>query len=142
MKPSRVLAMLGAILGVLGQSAASAQGQPAERSFSAQFVLNVPVKISGLGPGHSAQVSCEIFSGPPASDQIGALREPTAKPVKSFGKQSVPVPLDPVGAFAGTVAVKFTSSETPKGYECFLNIDAGHPPSSKTRPTLQSHGPL
>jgi len=142
MKPSRVFAMLGAVLGVLGQSTAGAQGQPGDRSFTAEFTLNVPVKISGLGPGHSAQVSCEILSGPGASDQLGAFREPTAKPVKSLGKQSAPVPLDPVGAFNGTVAVKFNSSETPKGYQCFLDIDRGHPPASKSRPNVQSMGPL
>lgn len=136
MKPSHVCAMLGAVLGVLGQATAGAQGQPADRSFTAEFVLNVPVKISGLGPGHSAQVSCEILSGPPSGFPQEDARIPT------LGRQSAPVSLDPVGAFAGTVAVKFTSSETPKGYTCFLDIDRGHPPPSKSRPNVQSHGPL
>ena len=140
MKPSRVFAMLGAMLGVLGQSTADAQGQPGDRSFTAEFVLNVPVKISGLGPGHSAQVSCEILSGPPSD--AGAQRDYAGAAVKSLGKQSIPVSLDPVGAFAGTVAVKFTSSETPKGYRCFLDIDRGHPPPSKSRPNVQSAGSL
>jgi hypothetical protein len=135
MKPSLLFAMLGAML-VLGQSTAAAQGHPADRSFTAEFTLNVPVKISGLGPGHSAQVLCEILSGAPS--EIGAARTPA----KSLGKQSVPVPLDPVGAFNGTVAVKFTSSETPKGYDCWLDIDRGHPPPSKSRPNVHNTGPL
>jgi hypothetical protein len=108
---------------------------------SSEYILNVPVNISAIGPGHAAAVTCTL-----KHQGSGEARfAPT------LATQSAPVPLDRVGNYAGTIAIKvvYTPSNAaaganavPDAYECFLDIDHGNPPPSKSRPHTISAGSL
>jgi hypothetical protein len=110
--------------------------QPA-RAVDPGYVLNVPVNISKLGPGHRAEVACGIDH----ADQSG---RPTGG---GSSRQSVPVPLDKVGNFSGTITVKLptpSGNVAPNHYSCGLVFDGGNnlPPHSTAanRATWMSQG--
>jgi hypothetical protein len=127
----RLLAALAAI------ACADAAAQQPARAVDPGYVLNVPVTITKLGPGHRVEVACSIHQGQPGSQFQ-----------KSGGEshQTVPVPLDKAGNYSGTITVKMpTPSGTvaPNHYQCVLLFDGGNnipPHATVNRPTWMSSG--
>ena len=90
MKSKSVFAVVGAAAILAGAApAATAAGELAD------YVFNVPVNVSNLGPGHRAQVQCRTLS-----DQGGAKG-----PGRMVSQQLAAVPLDAKGNFSGTISV-------------------------------------
>ena len=126
MKFIHLLAALAAVVGT------AVVAQP--RSADPRYVLNVPVTISKLGPGHRAEVACSI-------DYF----RPGDKFPEGSSNQRVPVPLDRSGNFSGTITVKLPTPSgkvAPNHYRCVLDFDGGSlPPHAATnRPTWISEG--
>ncbi|HYL91213.1 MAG TPA: hypothetical protein VEU32_20855 [Burkholderiales bacterium] len=105
------------------------------------YVFNVPVNISALGPGHRADVVCKTLldSGQKAGPRI-------------VSQQTSAVPLDANGNYSGTVSVRVPYGAAPSPvtglpiaanrYECLLRLDSGTstPPSKSA--TWTSRGNL
>jgi hypothetical protein len=125
----RLLAALAAFACV------DAAAQPA-RAVDPGYVLNVPVNISKLGPGHRAEVACSIGQVDP--------RDPLSRRIDNESRQSVPVALDRLGNFSGTIVVKFPGAPGVNRYRCFLLLDgnSGNLPPHTQRPILQNDGAL
>jgi len=96
------------------------------------YVINVPVKISALGPGHRAEVQCST------------LRDDAGKgPGRMVSRQSTQVPLDGGGNYAGTISVKVAAGAAiPNRYECFLVLDGGSVQLPSKSSVIRSSGNL
>jgi hypothetical protein len=128
MKSKSVFAVVGAAAILAGAApAATAAGELAD------YVFNVPVNVSNLGPGHRAQVQCRTLS-----DQAGAKG-----PGRMVSQQLAAVPLDAKGNFSGTISVKVPASAgVANRYECFLMLDGGTAQLPSKSATLRSEGAL
>lgn len=129
------VAIAAAVLSAVAPCTAFARG---DRSLTTEYVLNVPVKISGLGPGHTARVLCALRKPGPLSGNRPGMDYDT------ITNQRVPVPLDPIGNYAGTIVVKFAlaTDVTPTTYWCALEFDQGQIPLHKSKPKLMVNGTL
>ena len=106
------------------------------------YLFNVPVNISALGPGHRAEVTCRTLldSGQKAGP-------------RTVSQQTAAVPLDTNGNYSGTVSVRvpYGSDTTgagiyrapvPNRYECSLRIDGGTSTPPTKSATWTSRGNL
>ena len=140
MKPRTVLL---SIFGTMLWFTASAQ-VPVARELAAEYVFNVPVKISSIGPGYSAHVICVLQYDRDPRDPQGKFRD-------TLARQSAAVPFDRLGNYTGTIPIRiaYTAASTgptanlvPNAYECVLDFDQGKLPHSKTRPQMMQRGSL
>lgn len=94
----------------------------------ADYVFNVPVSISKLGPGHRAEVQCRT-AGPGGSGGLTAHASTT-------------VPLDGTGNYSGTLQVRIPAGNfAPSHYECDLIVD-GAAPQGPRGAAMRANGSL
>jgi hypothetical protein len=101
----------------------------------ADYVFEVPVKISKLGPGHKAAVQCRTGGEMGQKGQFNTL-----------STQITAVPLDGGGNYSGKVTVKVPLAGgkpgVPSHYECFLVLDGGSAVLPSKSATLKVQGTL
>lgn len=105
------------------------------------YVFNVPVNISALGPGHRADVICRTLLD---SGQKAGPRH--------LSQQTTAIPLDTNGNYSGTVSVRvpYGTGASPatsqpavaNRYECLLSIDGGTSTPPTKSATWISRGTL
>lgn len=120
---------------VIGATAMLAGAVPAALAAGrlSDYVFNVPVNVSALGPGHRAQVQCRTLA-----DQGGSKG-----PGRMVSQQAAPVPLDAKGNFSGTISVKVPAAAMPANrYECSLMLDGGTVQLPSKSATIRAEGAL